>query len=60
MRTGAYHKTRNVSQLTEREAQILALRKEKKTYKEIAEILSITVRTVDGALRRAYEKELAK
>ncbi len=48
--------TRNFSELTPREAEVLELRKQKKTYKEIAEILGISPKTVDTIATKAREK----
>jgi RNA polymerase sigma factor (sigma-70 family) len=59
-KTGAKHQTKNVSGLTERETEVLTMRNDGKTYKEIADSLGISTKTVDGTLRRAREKEMAK
>ena len=51
--------TRNFSELTPREAEVLELRKQKKSYKEIAEILGISPKTVDTIATKAREKSWA-
>lgn len=54
------HRTRengNVSVLTPREAEIMALRKEGKRYKEIAEILGLSEKTVSTMITKARSKD---
>ena len=61
MRTiGASHKNNNPAQLTEREAQLLALRKDGKSYKQIAEMLGIKERSVDSMLQKARQKNVLR
>ena len=55
-KTGAAHQLKNPNLLTEREAQILAMKNEGKTYKQIAAELGIGERTVDSILVRARSK----
>lgn len=56
MRQDRTKDTRNVSDLTPREAQIMELRKQKKSHKEIAEILGISPKTVDTLATKARSK----
>ena len=56
MKAGAFHQGKNPDQLTEREEKVLALRNEKKTYKQIAAELGIGERTVDSILVKARAK----
>ena len=57
MNLGANRRTKDPNQLTEREAEVLELKRSGKTMKQIAEILDISFRTVDSLLVKARDKE---
>ena len=59
-KTGATRAHKDPAVLTEREAQILALRHEGKTYKQIAEMLGLKERSVDTMLQKARQKNILR
>ena len=57
MNLGANRRAKDPNQLTPREAQVIELKRDGKTMKQIAEILGISYNTVDSLLVKARDKE---